>query len=397
VKIFNIKVTFWRVVFVVIMVLGIYSTYVRYLHGLGAVSNMTDQFPWGLWIGFDCLCGIMLAAGGFCVTGAVYIFKIERLHVIVRPTILTAFLGYLLFIVGLLFDLGRPWYIWHQMIYMNPHSVMFEVGMCVMTYTTILFFEFLPTVLERFHLTKPLKVVKALLPVWIVGGVLLSTLHQSSLGSLFLIFPEKMHPFWYSPAQPFFFFGSAIACGLAMTIFESTVSARAFGRSLELPILTELGGALLVVLWLNFFLRVEDLIHRGQIPAVFKPSYEAYFLWLEFAMAFVIPIAMLSFRKVRLSSGWLYLASLSSILGFVTNRLNVGLTSMETWVGHHYMPKWTELCITLMIVALGFFAFAMAVKFLPIYEEHVEKHTGPNVPAHASAAPKKDVALANAN
>ncbi len=150
--IMNIKVTFWRVVFVVIMLLGIYSTYVRYLQGLGAVSNMTDQFPWGLWIGFDCLCGIMLAAGAFCMTGAVYIFHVERLHSIVRPAILTAFLGYVLFIVGLLFDLGRPWYIWHMMVYQNFHSVMLEVGLCVMTYTTVLFLEFLPNVLERFHL-----------------------------------------------------------------------------------------------------------------------------------------------------------------------------------------------------------------------------------------------------
>ena len=174
---------------------------------------MTDQFPWGLWIGFDCLCGIMLAAGGFCVTGAVYIFHVERLHPIVRPAILTAFLGYVLFIVGLLFDLGRPWYIWHQLVYMNPHSVMFEVGMCVMTYTTVLFLEFLPNVLERFNLQAPIRWVKKIYPVLVCLGILLSTLHQSSLGSLFLIFPEKMHPFWYTPAQPFFFFISAIACG----------------------------------------------------------------------------------------------------------------------------------------------------------------------------------------
>src|SRR5271169_2771590 len=209
------KITFWKVVFAVIMILGAYSAYVRYFRGLGAVSNMSDQFPWGLWIGFDCLCGVMLAAGGFCITGAVYLFNIERLHCIVRPTILTAFLGYSLFIVGLLFDLGRPWFIWHQLIYMNSHSVMFEVGMCVMTYTTVLFFEFLPNVLERFNLQTPIKWIKKIYPVLIVLGILLSTLHQSSLGSLYLIMPSKLHPFWYTPALPFLFFGSAIAVGLA--------------------------------------------------------------------------------------------------------------------------------------------------------------------------------------
>jgi len=367
-KIMNIKVTFWRVLFFLIMILGAYSTYVRYFRGLGAVSNMSDQFPWGLWIGFDCLCGIMLAAGGFVISGAVYLFNIERLHCIIRPVILTAFLGYALFIVGLLFDLGRPWFIWHQMIYMNPHSVMFEVGMCVMTYTTVLFFEFLPSVLERFHLNWPLKVVKFIMPALIVAGILLSTLHQSSLGSLYLIMPSKLHPFWYSPALPFFFFGSAIAVGIAMTIFESTQSAKAFSRHLELSVLVTLGGALLVALWVNALLRLEDFFHRGMLPKIIEPSYEAYFLWLELLLAFVIPITMLSFKKVRMSPKGLYFASLSAILGFVTNRLNISITGFETWAEKHFVPKWTELMITVSIIAMGFFIFAICVKYLPIFE-----------------------------
>jgi Ni/Fe-hydrogenase subunit HybB-like protein len=351
------------------MVLGLYSTYVRYLHGLGAVSNMSDQFPWGFWIGFDCLCGVMLAAGGFCIVGAVYLFNVESLHSVVRPAVLTAFLGYLLFIVGLLFDLGRPWFIWHQLVYMNPHSVMFEVGMCVMAYTTVLFFEFLPNVLERFHLTAPIKWIHKIYPVLIVLGILLSTLHQSSLGSLYLIMPSKLHPFWYTPALPFFFFGSAIAVGLAMTIFESTQSAKAMGRHLELPVLIQLGGALLVALWVNALLRFEDFFHRGMLGQIIKPSYEAYFLWLELLLAFVIPITLLSFKKVRLSPSGLYLASVIALLGFITNRLNVSLIGFETYVGHHYVPKWTEFSVTLMIIAMGFFLFAVAVKYLPIFPE----------------------------
>jgi len=361
------KMTFWRGVFVVIMALGLYSTYVRYFRGLGAISNMTDQFPWGFWIGFDCLCGVMLAAGGFCIVGAVYLFNVESLHSIVRPAVLTAFLGYLLFIVGLLFDLGRPWYIWHQLIYMNPRSVMFEVGMCVMTYTTVLFFEFLPNVFERLNFKTPIKWIKKIYPVLIVMGILLSTLHQSSLGSLFLIMPAKLHPFWYSPALPFFFFGSAIAVGLAMTIFESTQSSRALGRQLELPVIVTLGGALLVALWVNALLRFEDYFHRGLMRDIIRPSYEAYFLWAELLMAFVIPITLLSFKRVRLSPNGLYWASVISLLGFVTNRLNVSLIGFETYVGHHYMPKWTEFSVTLMIIAMGFALFRLAVQYLPIF------------------------------
>jgi Ni/Fe-hydrogenase subunit HybB-like protein len=365
----KIKLTFWKVVFIVIMVLGLYSTFIRFFYGLGAATNMSDQFPWGLWIGFDLLCGVMLAAGGFCMVGAVYLFNVERLHSVVRPAVLTAFLGYVLFIVGLMFDLGRPWYIWHQLIYMNPHSVMFEVGVCVMSYTMVLFFEFLPNVFERFNLQAPIKWIKKIYPVLIILGILLSTLHQSSLGSLYLIMPSKLHPFWYTPALPFLFFGSAIAVGLAMTIFESTQSAKAFGRHLELPVLVELGGALLVALWVNALLRFEDYFHRGLLGQIIKPSYEAYFLWLELALSFVIPITMLSFKKVRLSPGGLYLASVCSVLGFITNRLNIALIGFETYVGHHYVPKWTEFSVTLMIVAAGFFLFGLAVKYLPIFPD----------------------------
>ncbi len=365
----KIKLTFWKVIFIAIMGLGLYSTFIRYFYGLGAVSNMSDQFPWGLWIGFDLLCGVMLAAGGFCIVGAVYLFNVKRLQSVVRPAVLTAFLGYCLFIVGLLFDLGRPWYIWHQLIYMNPHSVMFEVGICVMSYTTVLFFEFLPNVLERFNLKTPIAWIKKIYAGLVVLGILLSTLHQSSLGSLYLIVPSKLHPFWYTPALPFFFFGSAIAVGLAMTIFESTQSAKAFGRHLELPVLVELGGALLVALWVNALLRFEDYFHRDLLRQIIKPSYEAYFLWLELTLAFVIPIAMLSFKRVRLSPNGLYLASVISLLGFITNRLNVSLIGFETYIGHHYVPKWTEFSVTLMIIAMGFALFGLAVKHLPIYPE----------------------------
>ncbi len=365
----KIKLTFWKVVFIVIMGLGLYSTFIRFFYGLGAVSNMSDQFPWGLWIGFDALCGVMLAAGGFCIVGAVHLFNVERLHSVVRPAVLTAFLGYILFIIGLVFDLGRPWFIWHQLIYMNPHSPMFEVGMCVMSYTTVLFLEFLPNVLEKYNLKTPIKWIKKIYPVLIILGILLSTLHQSSLGALYLIMPSKLHPFWYTPALPFLFFGSAIAVGLAMTIFESTQSAKAFGRHLELPVLVELGGALLVALWVNALLRFEDYFHRGMLGQIIKPSYEAYFLWLELALAFVIPIAMLSFKKVRLSPGGLYLASISTVLGFIVNRLNVSLIGFERYAGKHYVPKWTEFSITPMLIAIGFALFALAVKYLPIYPE----------------------------
>src|SRR6516165_2264638 len=198
----RIRFTFWKAIFLLIMAAGIYCTFGRSFRGLGASTNLSDQFPWGLWIGFDVMCGVMMAAGGFTLTAAVYIFHLEEFRPIVRPSILTAFLGYLLVIVALLFDLGRGYNIWHPLVMWNPHSVMFEVGWCVTLYTTVLALEFAGVALERFQLNKLLRVQKILLVPLVIAGVMLSTLHQSSLGSLYLIVPNKLHPFWYTPILP---------------------------------------------------------------------------------------------------------------------------------------------------------------------------------------------------
>jgi len=363
------RFTFWKAIFAVIMVAGIYGTYIRFFRGLGASTNLSDQFPWGLWIGFDVMCGVMLAAGGFTLTALVEIFNIERLHSIVRPTILTAFLGYLLVCAALMYDLGLPWNIWHPLIMRNPHSVMFEVAYCVMLYTTVLALEFSPIVLEHFNLQKPLQIVRRLMIVLVIFGVLLSTLHQSSLGTLYLIMPNKLHPFWYSPLLPVFFFLSAIAVGLAMTIFESSMSSRYFGRELEVPILRDLGRGLVVVLALYGILKFEDLLHRGVLKQVLVPGYEQRFFLLEIVLSVLAPLALLMVPRVRDSAQGLYLAAVLTLLGFVTNRLNVTITGVENAVGARYAPKWTEVVITGMFVALGFAFFGLVAKYLPIFPE----------------------------
>ncbi len=363
----KLRLTFWKTVFLFLMAAGFYAAVVRFTQGLGSATNLSDQFPWGLWIGFDVLCGVMLAAGGFTLTAAVHILDIKRLRPIIRPTILTAFLGYLLVCVALIFDLGRPYRVWHPLIMRNPHSVMFEVAYCVMLYTTVLALEFSPIVLERFNLQRPLKIIRAALIPLVIGGVILSTLHQSSLGTLYLIMPEKLHPFWYSPLLPVFFFISAIAVGLAMTIFESSMSARHFGRQLELPILQELGRVLAVVLSVYAILRFEDLLDRGALKLAWHPSYEMYLFWLEIGLGLIAPLILLSQRKLRTSAGGLYVSAVLVVLGFITNRLNVSITGLETSAGMHYVPKWTEVVVTGAIIAAGFALFGLGTKYLPIF------------------------------
>ena len=236
-----------------------------------------------------------------------------------------------------------------------------------MLYTAVLALEFSPIVLERFNLQRPLKIIRAALIPLVIGGVILSTLHQSSLGTLYLIMPEKLHPFWYSPLLPVFFFISAIAVGLAMTIFESSMSSKHFGRQLELPILQELGRVLVVVLLVYAILRFEDLVHRGALKLALHPGYEMYLFWLEIALGLALPLILLSRRKVRTSAGGLYVAAVLVVLGFITNRLNVSITGLESSAGMHYIPKWTETAVTGAIIAAGFALFGLATKYLPIF------------------------------
>ena len=388
------RLTFWKLVFLFLMAAGLYATFLRFTKGLGASTNLSDQFPWGIWISFDVLCGVMLAAGGFTLTATVHILNIKRMHSIIRPTILTAFLGYVLVCIALMYDLGKPYNIWHPLIMRNPHSVMFEVAYCVMLYTTVLALEFSPVVLERFNLQKPLAIIRKILIPLVICGVILSTLHQSSLGTLYLIMPEKLHPFWYSPLLPVFFFLSAIAVGLAMTIFESSMSSRHFGLQLELPVIQELGRVLIVVLGLYGILRLEDLWNRGVLKLAFHPGYETYFFWLEITLAVLLPLILLSRERIRTSPQGLYFSAVLVVLGFITNRMNVSITGFEGSMGLRYFPRWSELAVTAMIIAAGFALFGLAVKYLPIFPKEELALESAVEPEHA--LPENAVVLEHA-
>jgi len=309
-----------------------------------------------------------LAAGGFTLAASVYVLHLERFRVVLRPAILTAFLGYGLVAVALLYDLGKPYNIWHPLVMWNPHSVMFEVAWCVMLYLTVLALEFAPVVLERVGEGKVLGVVKGLTIPLVIAGVLLSTLHQSSLGSLYLIVPAKLHPYWYSPLLPVFFFVSAVAAGLAMVIFESHLSARAFGREIEMGVLEELGRVMAVVLAVYGVLRIEDLWGRGVLGGLREPSRESVLFLLEVGLGVVIPLPLLGVRKVRESREGLVGAAVLVITGFLLNRLNVSITGLEAWAGVEYIPRWTEVAVTLSMVGVGFLLFSLAVKYLKVFE-----------------------------
>ena len=368
----SLNLTFWKSVAIVFIALGGIAAIQRYSMGLGATTHLVDTFPWGIWIGFDILVGVGLAAGGFTIAATVYLFNIERFRPILRPTVLTAFLGYVLVIAGLMVDLGRPWAIWHALIMWNPHSVMFEVAWCVMLYTTVLALEFSPVVFERFNLQRPLKIIHAITIPLVVLGVVLSTLHQSSLGSLFLIIPGRMHPLWYSNIIPFLFFISCVAAGLAMIIFESFLSSRAFNREIEMPLLSELSRVLTVVLALLFTVRIQDLMSRNALQYVFQPTYQSALFLGEIIIGILIPFSLLLFKKIRSSQKGLFYTSSLIILGFVANRMNTAITSMEHWPQRTYVPSWQELFITIALGTVGFVAFYLIAKNFPVFTSHQE-------------------------
>lgn len=361
------KFGFWRAVALVLVGLGLSVMWVRYTKGLGAVSNLSDQYPWGLWIGFDVLCGVGLAAGGFTITAIVYLFHLKRYRPIVRPAILTAFLGYLLVVCGLLVDLGRPWNIWHPLIMWNPHSVMFEIAWCVTLYSTVLALEFSGMVFERLGWQRAVNIQHAITLPLVIMGVILSTLHQSSLGALYLIVPNKLYPLWYTERLPLIFWATAVCAGLGMVIVESRLSARALGRELELPLLRDIGRALLGALGVVIALRARDLFERGVVGLAFKPGYEMWLFQLEVMVGLILPFILLAVPRIRKSANGLYIASLLTVLGFITNRMNVSITGLDRAQGGHYLPAVPEVLVTLMLIALGFTAFNLAAKHLPVY------------------------------
>jgi len=363
------KLTFWRAVVAFIWMIGLYAAFIRFTKGLGAATNLNDAFPWGIWIGFDILVGVGLAAGGFVITSTIYVFNLKEFKAVSRPTVVTAFLGYLIVIAALLFDLGLPLHVWHPIIHWNPHSVMFEVGWCVMLYTTILALEFSPLVLEKFGLRKPLRLVNRLMVLFVIAGALLSTLHQSSLGTLYVIVPGKLHPLWYSGALPVLFFISSIAAGLAMVIFESYMSARAFGRELEVNLVEKLGRALVLVLALSFVLRLQTLAAGSALKYTFDGSLESILFNAELLLGTVIPIALLMLDRVRTNRAGQFLCAVLVLIGFVMNRLNVSITGMARSSGVNYFPAWSEIAITVSIVSAGFVLFGLAARFLPLYPD----------------------------
>jgi Ni/Fe-hydrogenase subunit HybB-like protein len=345
----------------------------RFVYGLGAATNLSQTTPWGLWIGFDMLAGVALAAGGYTIATAVHIFGLKQYAPIVRPALLTGFLGYLFAVFGLMADLGRPWNLPVPMLLsFGTSSVMFEVAWCVAMYSTVLFLECTPAMFEWLGLKKWRERAMQILLGATVLGTILSTLHQSSLGALFLMTPTKLHPLWYSTYLPLMFFISSIVAGLSMVMFESGVSHRAFrsrvDHHMDLDKITlGLARAASVVLFAYFFLKLQGMADGGHW-ALLGTSYGALFL-LETIGFVLVPCLLFAFgarhgkaRMVRWVAAW-------TVLGVVFNRLTVSWFAMNWTATEWYIPSWMEVITSITIVTTGVVAFRWIVNRMPVLSE----------------------------
>lgn len=366
----------------IILAVGLVLTVIRFTMGIGSITNLSDNQPWGLWIGFDLLCGVCLAAGGYFTTVACYVMGMKHFHSAVRPAITTAFLGYLFVVIALLYDLGHPLRLPFMFFFPGTTSVLFEVGLCVATYVTVLFIEFSVAPMEWLSCRYPwlIKwrniVVKCTIPLTIFG-VTLSTLHQSSLGALYLIAPGKLHPLWYSPFIPMFFFVSSMAAGASMVIFEGMLAHRGVHHYMDKTHLREadqvtvsFARAASFILFAYFMLKLIDMLVQANIPYLFT-GYGAW--WLLEMLGFVLLPALLYAKGARERNlGLCRFASANAVLGIVLNRFNVSMIAFNYDLpsAERYFPSIWEICISMFVVTMIVTAYRFIVYNMPVLYEH---------------------------
>ena len=366
----------------IIFIVGFIIIVVRFSLGLGAVTNLNQSYPWGLWIGFDVLCGVALAAGGYVIASAVYLFGLKDYRIVLRSAILTGFLGYFFVVVALIFDLGRPWRLPFPMfVSLGVQSVMFLVAWHVGLYLTVQFLEFAPAVFEWLNWKVAHKWATMILVFACIAGVILSTLHQSALGALFLLAPTKVHPLWYSPLIPIFFFVSSIIAGLSMVIFESTLSHRIFKKRVNPDshaqlnrVTLGLGKAASVGLLCYFFLKLIGLAH-GNNWDLLSTAMGTWFL-VEILIFVLLPCLLFAWGVRNKNVGLVRFTAFITVIGIVINRLNVSVIGfINTNAPERYFPSWMEFTLTIAIITMGLVVFRWVVNRMPVLSEHPEYET----------------------
>lgn len=349
----------------------------RFLNGIGAVSALNDGYPWGIWIAYDVVSGTALACGGYAVALLCYVLNKGKYHVMVRPAILTSALGYTIAGIGVGFDIGRYWNMWKVPLLWNwnRNSILLEVALCIMAYTMVLWIELSPVFIDRWHDSRSRflrsvsqrfsPVLKRTLLWFMALGILLPTMHHSSLGALMLIAGNKVHQLWYTPLLPLLFLVSSTAMGYAVVVAESTVSSVVFGRERESAMLRSLSSVMIGVLAAFVGMRIVDLISRQQIGLAFALDFYAGFFWLEMAL-FSTAAALLLPHEWRSDPGKQFLAALLMMLGGTLYRFDVFLVGFNPGAQYSYFPSLAEMILMIGLIALELAAYVVIVKRFPV-------------------------------
>jgi Ni/Fe-hydrogenase subunit HybB-like protein len=372
-------------ILVAIAVLGGVMALWRFAFGLAAVSNLNDGYPWGIWIAFDVVTGTALGCGGYAVAILVYLLNKGQYHPLVRPALLTSLLGYGLAVLAVTIDLGRPWELWKVPVYFWrwSHSPQLEVALCVATYVLVVLLELSPAAFEKWQASPstPLRdaarrgaaLVGKAMPFLLALGLLLPTMHQSSLGTMMLLSGPRLHPLWSTPWLPFLFLVNCVLMGVGIVILEGHVAASVFGRRRETALLGALGrvGAWVALFFAGF--RLLDLALRGRLPAL--ASWYGLAFACELGLLAAGAFFLLS-RSRRFDPGQQFLAGLLLVVGGALFRFDVYLVGFQPGAHWSYFPAMPELLITFGIVALEIALYVAAVRTFPIL-------AGPRAPARA--------------
>ena len=358
-------------------------TIIRFATGLATIANINQAYPWGWWVGFDMLTRIALGAVGFTMAAAGEIFDIKGFRYVTRAAVLVGLLWYLTYAAVLFVELGRPWMIWWVFLSWSPTSAMYEVALCAVAYMTVLILEFSPVVLARLGWRAPVRAIHAVYLLIVVTGVALSSLHQSSLGTLLLLVPTKVHPLWHSELLPLFFLFSAVVVGPAVMIGEHTLATHFLRRQPRIDVLRSLGRGLTVLVVVYLALKLGDVVYRGVAGAALNFGFEARFFWLEIVIGLVVPLAILLTPDIHQRKWALFSAAVCVVVGVALNRLNVAVLAMKVESWESYRPAVGEVLISVGAVAGMLLAYKYLVQWLPI-------HTEPpllTAPASAAGAP----------
>ncbi|MBI5032855.1 MAG: Ni/Fe-hydrogenase cytochrome b subunit [Chloroflexi bacterium] len=357
----------WLPTIGLLAVAGATAMLYRLAVGLGISTNLNQAYPWGLWIGFD-LFMVAFSGGAFTLATMVYIFQMERFHAAIRPTVLTGLLGYTSVLVILLMDLGRWDRFYHFIIFPNINSALFEVSWCILLYTTVLVTEFSPVLLEKFKRNRALEFLKRITIPLVILGSTLSTLHQSSLGTLFVIMSERLHPLWYTPIIPILFFVTSIAAGISMVVAGATVSYWVFKRSLPQKLVGDLASFLPWVLGLYLVMKLGELLAMGEIELLWTSGWYSVLFAVELTLTSIVPMIWFMSKRVRESRVLSLIGAGIGLFGVFLNRFDAAWFALKPVPGYSYIPSIAEIAIQVGVFSIIIFVYTIVGHYFPLFE-----------------------------